>query len=492
MSTKTISDLPVEVSLNQIKPLKLIFIHYIFQILIKIFELLQPVDLLNIPEVCHDWLQISQIPALMQITKISKSDAVDCFLQSFRKFKFSLKFQTNLPVNYFQFTYKFSEFIHELRFFDICLSSYYNFIVNVTNLKNLRYLDINLCSFNDEVCSKFPTDLSLNLNSLRLMISFDDDNKIIKGSETDFILSIIPNLEILTCNFGGDYGFQRAIINYLKNPELTKSLKELHFTSFGNDNLLSSVFRINHLSLEKFFWLCFREIDFVSDVEDFLSSQKNLKVLDLVSCGTSLRKSILKISSKINLEQLTFSLNDEIIQNSHLFEHLWNIKNLEIFCCNSSIFKSLKKISKVEELTLFCYVDDLSQHQEKFKFLTGLKSLHVSQSLINDTLLQAVFKNLINLRSLFLIDNNGNESKITDFGITGSCNGYPLSRLENLEEILIDVKACEITDESLRQIESSKNIRKAFIPRSAIIKSSKNPIFRYLVPVKKYANKCLD
>lgn len=268
-----------------------------------------------------------------------------------------------------------------------------------------------MCSFKNGNCSVFPSDMFLNLTSL-LLISLDEI-KSMEGSEVDHLLSIIPSLKILSCSLSEDQDFQRAIVNYLKNPKLTKSIKELHFISFDNADILSSVFQTSHLDLEKFYWTCFKKVDCVSDVESFLSNQKNLKILDLVLLGTNFARSIVRICPKIKLEQLTFNLNNEIIEDSHILEELWNLKHLKIFCCNSRVFKSLNKISEMENLTLFCYLDDLTHHTEKLKFLTCLKSFQVSQTLINDTLIQAVIKNLLNLRELLFSDSRKHSVRLT-------------------------------------------------------------------------------
>lgn len=338
----------------------------------------------------------------MNKTVIKKSESVDLFLQTFRKFNFSLSFESSLPENFLTFTHKFSENIQDLSFKTIKLSNFYDFIANLTNLTNLKNLEIINCSFEGEGCSPSPDDLCLNLNTL-LLVSFESFDSI-KGFEVDQLLSIIPRLQILSCILNDDPCYQRAIVKYLTNPKLTKFLKELHFISFDNADIISPVFKTNHLRLEKFFWTCFREINCVSDLELFLSNQTSLKVLDLMLNATPCSRNIVKICSKLNLEQLTFNMNNEKLENCEILSELWNLKNLKIFCCNSSIFKSLNRTSKMENLTLFNYLGDLDEHLGKFEFLTSLTSLKITQTLINDTLLQAIFKNLVKLRDLRFID----------------------------------------------------------------------------------------
>lgn len=134
-----------------------------------------------------------------------------------------------------------------------------------------------------------------------------------KDFEVDHLISIIPNLEILSFHIHDDNCFLKAIVNYLTNPNLTKSIKELNLQSYDDFNVLSSVFQTKHLKLEKFTWSCMKNMDCVSDVENFLSNQINLKVLELLLTETNLFNTIAKICSKINLEQLLFYVYIEII-----------------------------------------------------------------------------------------------------------------------------------------------------------------------------------
>lgn len=284
----------------------------------------------------------------------------------------------------------------------IKLSNFYDFIANLTILTKLRNLEIINCSFEGDGCSVSPDELCLKLKTL-LLVSFESFNSL-KGFEVDQLLMIIPNLEILSCILSEDHCYQRAIVNYITNEKLTKFLKELHFISFDNAKIISPVFKTNHLKLEKFFWTCFRQINCVSDLELFLSNQTSLKVLDLTLNATQCSRNIVKICSKLNLEQLTFNMNNERLENCEILSELWNLKNLKIFCCNSSIFKSLNRESKMENLTLFNYLGDLTEHVAKFEFWTSLTSLQITQTLINDLLIQAIFKNLVKLRDLRFID----------------------------------------------------------------------------------------
>lgn len=62
----------------------------------------------------------------------------------------------------------------------------------------------------------------------------------------------------------------------------------------------------------------------------------------------------------------------------------------------------------MEHLKLVCFCRDdyniLTTLIEKLTFLPGLTSFQLINALINDTLVQAIFKNLLNLRDLMFVD----------------------------------------------------------------------------------------
>lgn len=62
-----------------------------------------------------------------------------------------------------------------------------------------------------------------------------------------------------------------------------------------------------------------------------------------------------------------------------------------------------------------------------------------------------------------------NFQNITDFGITGNAEGYPISRLTNLEKFDLYAKSDGITDSSIQLIERLKSIKKVNIPRSECV-----------------------
>lgn len=83
------------------------------------------------------------------------------FFEYTRELNFSLEINSNLPCNFFKFTNEFAENIIELRFIDIKFLSYYEFIINLSKLKNMKILKIVDCSFQDNGLI-LPDDLTLN------------------------------------------------------------------------------------------------------------------------------------------------------------------------------------------------------------------------------------------------------------------------------------------------------------------------------------------
>lgn len=369
--------------------------------MIKIFEKLETPEILTVSEVCQYWLEITQNQAVVNkaIVNVTESETIDFLLETTRKFKFNLKFTKSLPENFHQFSSKFSENIVEVGLVKIKLLNFYDFIANLTNLKNMRKLKLINCSFDGDGCSSSPENLCLNLTTLLLTIT---SNCSMKEYEVRHLLSIIPNLKSLSCNLSEDYNLEKSVVDYLKNQKLTKSLKEIYFISFKS-TVLGEIFQTNHLNLNKFFWKTFNTVNCVTDLETFLINQKNLKVLDLYLVQDFLRSAV-RICSKINLEQLSFNLNMERIEDSEILHVFWNLKYLKIYNCNSVIFKSLTKESKIKNLTLIGYTDDMSQNKDKFEFLTNLISFRVEESFINDQLIQSIIRNFSNLRELYLLD----------------------------------------------------------------------------------------
>lgn len=373
--------------------------------MINIFEKLQKPEIFRVAEVCHDWLSISKSSTIInritvKISDSNSNEAVDFFIEHeiTRKFNFSLKLFVNLPDKFLEFANKFSENIIDLELIDIKLFNYYDFIAKLTKLTNLRNLKLDSCLFkhDDSLIIAPADDLYFNLTTLDLTLVYSNYQM-----EVAHLLSIINILKIFKCS-SFKMNVQRTIIDSLKKPKLTKSIKEISFYDFDS-TVLSPFFQIKNFNLEKFVLTCYGKIDCLSDLERFLLSQKNLKILAL-DYGPSVR-TIVSICSKVYLEQLTFDFNDEIIDDSEILAVLWKLKYLKITSCNRSIFKSLIKNSETEEFTLTYYDGDMSLHKDKFEYMTNLTSFRIEYSVINDDLIQAIFKYLIQLRDLFLIDN---------------------------------------------------------------------------------------
>lgn len=68
-------------------------------------------------------------------------------------------------------------------------------------------------------------------------------------------------------------------------------------------------------------------------------------------------------------------------------------------------------------------------------------------------------------------------NSITDFGITGYPNGFPMSRLKKLKKLKLYINPENITDASIKHIESMANLSSVFICKSKTMEAFTNPIF---------------
>lgn len=284
------------------------------QIFIKIFEKLNSPEIFKVAEVCKHWYNITQHAAIVRKTIVKldldafyllskstdranfkfNSEDIDFFLKTSRKFQFRLEISERMPEKYLQFTQKFSDNIIDLRLVGINLpalddlyiknmknlinldlddcnipSSLANFISNIVNLKSLRTLALDACSF--EIPSILPDDLYLNVTSLKLHCFVNESN-------VHSLLLFTPKLKTLSVVFS-DSNSEEIVLKYLKNTKLTKSLTELYLRRYNENNDVRDVFQLNHLNLKKFTWKSNAQITPVAELETFLSSQMNLTSL---------------------------------------------------------------------------------------------------------------------------------------------------------------------------------------------------------------------
>lgn len=244
----------------------------------KIFEKLKSPDILRVAEVCRHWYNITQNQSVVNKTNmhLSQSKALNCFIKSKRKLNFCLKINSKLPTKFDQFSDKFAANITEIMFVEIKFQNYYDFIANLTNLKQMTTLKIINCSFKGEGCLISPKNLNLNITELFLM---NNGKCGMKDWEISHLLSITINLIKFSCDVTEYNDSGKTICDYLINPELTKSLKELKI--FGiKSSLLCNFFRSKHLDLEMFYWKTYNIVRCVKDIETFLISQRNLKIMN--------------------------------------------------------------------------------------------------------------------------------------------------------------------------------------------------------------------
>lgn len=203
---------------------------------------------------------------------------MDSFLESKRKLNFSLKFNSNLPTNFFKFTNEFAANIIELTFIEIKLFGFCDFIANLSTLKSMKILKISNCSFKgDGYLNIMPPDY-LTLSNTELCFS-NIGRYGMNDFEITHLLSVTPNLIKFSCDVTEYNDSGKIICDYLNNPQLTKSLKQLKIFGFKS-HLLYNFFRTKHLDLEVFYWKSYNTVSCIREIETFLMGQKNLKVVN--------------------------------------------------------------------------------------------------------------------------------------------------------------------------------------------------------------------
>lgn len=377
----------------------------------KIFEHLESPDIFKVSEVCKYWLDIAQHPKFVNKTIVKlHSLENNRFLKSWRKFNFKLNLNMHLPDSYFEFKEKFSDYIIEIEFDDIflrCLDTLRQYLENLNNLKSLKLNDCRIYNL------KTVPDVSISLNVKSVFFS----GSFLSAIVVDYILSITPNLEVLTAIFER-HSSNSKIVRYLKNVELTKSLRELNVFE-GKPFIFNDIFQSKHLNLQKFIWDSSFSTSFEESqcLQTFLKRQTNLKVLE-INANTIVKlmllSQVISICSLNQLEHLSFNCYLARDMKSLNFEPIWNLKYLKLISADSNIFKGLSKISKMECLKLIELDGDINDAKitDTFQFLINLKVFHLVLGdihlnypyYIKNQLFQAINKHLIHLRELFLED----------------------------------------------------------------------------------------
>lgn len=330
----------------------------------------------------------------------------NCFIKSWRKFNFKLSIDVHLPAKYFQFKQKFLENIVEIEFDDIYLPNLEilrQYLEDLTNLVKLTFIN---CRFKD--LTIYPDVITLNVTSLHFEGNFLTDITV------SYILSLTPKLKVLSTNSINCYDYDKAITRYLKNPNLTTSLRDLTiYNKNGYSSFLCDILPAKHLNLEKInLNTPSRNLPHVEDLEMFLTQHTNLKVLNLLLSVPFLTQ-LIRICSLNALEHLSFNCLLDINMGNGNFEVFWKLKYLKLNRASSALFKSLTKPSEMETLILESFTDDMNDEiTDNLTLLTNLKVFKISVKdssfevslYFKNNLMQSIFKHLLNLRELFLED----------------------------------------------------------------------------------------
>lgn len=346
---------------------------------------------------------------------VTNFEEMDFWLQSSRKFQFSLHFYcAKFPENYKQFTEKFFENIIEIQLWNgASLSSFSDIIASFMYLKNLQILVLG-CEF--KTYEYLPDNLSLSIKDLFLSRGGIPKN-LMDISVFYSILSFTPNLEELTV-YVNNYDEQREIVKQLKDPEVTKSIKMLMWydrNKISTTHFFCDFYDIKNLNLEKFTFSSEHfPIEKLEKLESFLSNQKKLNALHLVLSNLKLLE--IRIFSLKNLQSLSIEYSKFFTNLDDNWKCLWKLKHLKLCCGIRTIFKYLNKNCGMESLQLTNKDEaEIPFDLNKFQFLINLKSLILIVKFTYfkmDNLLQAILKHLINLQILYLADLN--ETRVED------------------------------------------------------------------------------
>lgn len=398
------------------------------QILLKIFELLRPRDVLNAAVVCKHWLSITQCQTIVNktIANVQNEQSLDFFLKSSRKFNFKVSYFNGLEAKFQKFKANNVDNIIEVQ---LCTNrdsrqfdSFSDVITSLTDITNLKKLSI--VSYFRKY-DKLPENLLLNLTELILKFT---PAQLVSGTILETlvyysILSATPNLEKLTVVING-YNCQNVIIRQLKNVKNSQNLKYLKWklNMNFNENREIDFNQLENLNLE-FFVLESRvqQIN-IDKLERFLNTQQNLQkfYFDMVyhPFGQPYPAQATKILKLNKLRYLCLDLGYTDIWHYPNLYDLWSLRHLKLYLAGiQPIFLLLTQKTEMRSL----FLDRVRSHgpnsdltttlfiRNKFQFLTNLKVFLFSShccAFNQDKFVQAINEHLINLQELTLIDNS--------------------------------------------------------------------------------------
>lgn len=219
----------------------------------------------------------------------------------------------------------------------ICLNkitNYVQIITGLSKLKNLETIELIQCNFTMDDLAIYD-NFQLNISTLIL----DKRSESPRGSsmtkhQSEHFFNLFPNMSSLKYYCDALYSPQKemgiSIVNYLQNPEATKSLRSLEFCAESltqSPSFFGSIFEFQHLDLIEF--KChinpFRGVV----MDKFLASQKNLRDLQ-VYCQSAVQLSEV-IPKLTKLQYLAMNLYKE---NNNLdsedltekFQAFWKLK----------------------------------------------------------------------------------------------------------------------------------------------------------------------
>lgn len=275
----------------------------------------------------------------------------------------------------------------------VSIRNFFQLINKILKIKNLKKLVIKNCKFEEEQNPIETNKTKLSLDSLVL-----HSNQIF-NNQLNYLLSSIINLINFECKD------ENSVNKFLCNPEFSSSIKELNLHSSSNGS--DQVFNSNHFNLNTFSYHCDRPTVNLNKLESFLTKQTNLIYLGInfnPNNFSQLFSTFKSICSRIKtIKYISYSFGYQKINNLNDLDFIWKLKGVELTRPLPSFFTSLKNESKLEEL----HLSTVSLEEnifDSFNFLPNLTSLFLYRTSLHNSVYQAIFQHLLQLRKLCIFD----------------------------------------------------------------------------------------
>ncbi|XP_055372708.1 uncharacterized protein LOC129606410 [Condylostylus longicornis] len=465
------------------------------ELLERIFEHLPYSDLKKSSTVCQKWCQISQLPKFRQniIVRIQHSEIdpsnlpEEVFQKSTRKFS-NLHYgdkSSNYKLCMKTFL-KMSNIFEDLEYFKLenITLTFEELCILLNRMRNLKSLSIYNCNFElDTLQNIEEKNLKSIKNTMNNLLCFEfQETSMICYENLKKITNMLMNLEIFKPGFGkmGSYSYSDAttetdiLCSIIEKNKTT--LKQLHIPMYQNKLPLSAVYQIRNLNL------AYLSLDYnyysppaTLSLDTFLQAHVNL--ITLVVSISSYKKLDLELIADTmdRLERLEITASCKNIYNFNLMT-ISKFKKLKVLKALKRPSHSFSSIDLASNMLLReLQIQDMNLTETDIinisERLPNLETLILQRVLLTDAGLQAVIKNLLNLRYLNLENKSNRDSEVTDYGISGfdtSTNAQSGTSIKNLKSLeYLQLSGVKVTSEDclINNLKFSR-IREIFICNS--------------------------